>query len=161
AMGNLVDLEAGAVAPDGGVAGPNTTGWKNLMKTPLHVNSGGDLIMDFSAQCGLLTDTTVKSMNGTLDVSEAEAGIRFRIAIYAYNSDGSVGAFVRYAKPSVETDPFAATAEVRDGVTYCDRYQKLAAKFSGLNCTADLTTGAITCASPEELELLIRTLDAH
>lgn len=47
------------------------------------------------------------------------------------------------------------------GVTYCDRYQKLAAKFAGLNCTADLTTGEVTCTDPEELQLILKTLSAH
>jgi hypothetical protein len=47
------------------------------------------------------------------------------------------------------------------GVTYCDRFQKLAATFAGLNCTADLTTGVVTCLDPEELQLILKTLNAH
>ena len=35
------------------------------------------------------------------------------------------------------------------------------AKFSGLNCTADLTTGVVTCADPEELQLILKTLNAN
>jgi hypothetical protein len=46
-------------------------------------------------------------------------------------------------------------------VVYCDRIQTLAAKFAGLNCTADATTGAVTCTNPEELQLILRTLGAH
>ena len=38
---------------------------------------------------------------------------------------------------------------------------KLAAKFAGLNCTADLTTGEVTCTDPEELQLILKTLSAH
>ena len=47
------------------------------------------------------------------------------------------------------------------GLTYCDRYQKLEAKFSGLTCTADPVTGAVSCADPEELRLLLKTLNAQ
>jgi hypothetical protein len=48
-----------------------------------------------------------------------------------------------------------------DGVQYCDRMQTLTAKFAGLNCTADATTGVVTCTDPEELQLILRTLNAN
>jgi len=48
-----------------------------------------------------------------------------------------------------------------DGVVFCDRIQTLRAKFSGLNCTANLETGAVTCATPEELQLILKTLNAN
>jgi len=54
-----------------------------------------------------------------------------------------------------------ALGDEADGVVYCDRIQTLAAKFAGLNCTADATTGVVTCTDPEELRLLLRTLNAN
>jgi hypothetical protein len=35
------------------------------------------------------------------------------------------------------------------------------AKFAGLNCTADLITGAVTCTDPEELRLILKSLNAN
>jgi hypothetical protein len=64
--------------------------------------------------------------------------------------DGSV----KYALPSEE-----GNSEL--GVTYCDRLQRLEAKFAGLNCTANLDTGVVTCEDPEELRLLLETLNAN
>ena len=46
-------------------------------------------------------------------------------------------------------------------ISRCDRFQKLEATFAGINCTADLTTGVVTCADPEELRLLLETMNAH
>ena len=54
-----------------------------------------------------------------------------------------------------------ANKESAEGVVFCDRIQTLAAKFAGLNCTADPTTGVVTCTDPEELRLLLRTLNAN
>lgn len=67
----LVDFKAATVSPDGDATGTaNSTNWRTLMKTPIPVNSGGELVMDFSAQRALLTDTTVKNVNGKPNVSE-------------------------------------------------------------------------------------------
>ena len=41
-------------------------------------------------------------------------------------------------------------------VSYCDRYQRLEARFAGLNCTAD-EDGVVTCTDPETLRLLLKT----
>jgi hypothetical protein len=165
AVGQIIDLEAAALSPDESTTpSSSSTGWRNIMKTAIHTNTNGDLAMDLAMQCALVTDTSVKSMNGTLDVSEAQAGIRFRIAIYPYTSDGSLTGTPAYAEPNNEVVPYPTSLDTRtnrDGVTYCDRYQKLAAKFSGLNCTADLTTGAVTCLDPEELQLILKTLSVH
>ena len=65
-----------------------------------------------------------------------------------------------YAQPSDGADLDTDIPLNGEGVTYCDRYQKLAARFSGLNCTVTLT-GGVTCADPEELQLVLKTLTAH
>lgn len=144
--------------------GTTDTGWVDVLTTHIKTPNGKELAIGASLQCGLITDTTVKSKNGDLDSSAARGKISVRIKIT--QPDNSVV----YAMPAnggdLDTDiplppPDATPLGGPDGVTYADRYQKLAAKFSGLNCTADLTTGAITCTDPEELQLILKTLDAH
>ena len=112
-----------------------------------------DLFIDASLQCGIVTDTTVKSVGGVLDTDEARGTVRVRVAIYRN------GELVGYAQPDAGVD--ATGAPDTDGVVFCDRIQTLTAKFAGLNCTADLETGAVTCADPEELQLILKTLNAN
>ncbi len=67
---------------------------------------------------------------------------------------------VTYAQPSTSVDATNTTTGANGGVVFCDRIQTLAAKFSGLSCTAD-AAGAVTCAKPEELQLILKTLNAN
>lgn len=163
AMGSLVDLEASALSPNEDAGDANTTGWRNVMKTGIQVNSQGDLVMDLAVQCALLTDTTVRSKAGTLDTSKAAAGIRFRIALYPYTDNGVLAGTPIIAQPEDDPatiDAFSSTGD-GTGVTYCERYQELQGQFAGFDCTANTTTGVITCAQEEMLRLLLKTLDAH
>jgi hypothetical protein len=64
------------------------------------------------------------------------------------------------AQPSNGRDLEEVLLDADTGVTYCDRFQKLAARFSGLNCTAG-DDGAVTCADPEELQLILKTMTVH
>jgi hypothetical protein len=80
----------------------------------------------------------VKSKGGTTDTSSATANLRVRVLI-----DGQVGA----AFPSE--------------VVYDKRVQTLSVNLGGFNCTADLTTGAVTCEDPEVIDLLLNTMAAH
>lgn len=83
---------------------------------------------------------------------------------------------VSYAEPN--NTPAAVTGpdgNTGGGLVYCDRQQTLAAKFSGLNCTAapyeftdadgdgidDVVDGSVTCTDPEELQLILKTLNAN
>ncbi len=140
--------------------GTMDTGWVDVLTTHIKTPNGKELAIGASLQCGLVTDTTVRSKGGDLDSSAARGKIAVRVQIT--QPDGSVV----YAMPANGADLPAVPGELPislngDGVTYCDRYQMLAARFSGLNCTADLLTGAVTCEDPEELRLLLKTLDAH
>jgi hypothetical protein len=135
--------------------GTTDTGWQDVLTTHIKTPNGKELAIGASLQCGLVTDTTVRSKNGDLDSSASRGKIAVRIQIT--QPDGSVV----YAQPSNGADLTNDIALSGDGVTYCDRYQKLAAKFSGLNCTADLDTGVVTCADPEELQLILQTLSAN
>ncbi len=126
--------------------------WQVILRSQIKTANQKDLFLGASLQCGIVTDTTVKSLNGSEDTAEARATIRVRVKITA--PDGSVS----YAQPSTGVD---ATNTVGDGIVFCDRIQTLTAKFSGLNCTANLTTGQVTCADPEELQLILKTLNAN
>jgi hypothetical protein len=131
------------------------SGWTTVLKAQIKTANQKDLFINPSLQCGIVTDTTVKSLNGSLDTAEARGTIRVRVKITA--PDGSTS----YAEPN-DTGATADPAERNtDGLVYCDRIQTLKAKFSGLNCDANLTTGEVTCADPEELQLILKTLNAN
>jgi hypothetical protein len=151
----LVALPHAVANDSGGPSATNDTGWVNILTTHIKTPNAKELAVGVSLQCGLITDTSVRSKNGDLDSSAARGKIAVRVAIT--QPDG----VVVYAQPSNGADLSTDIALNGDGVTYCDRYQKLAAKFSGLNCTADLLTGVVTCADPEELQLILKTLTAH
>ena len=138
-----------------GTGGTTDTGWVDILTTHIKTPSGKELAIGASLQCGLITDTTVRSKNGDLDSSAARGKIAVRVQIT--QPDGSVV----YAMPANGADLNTDIPLNGEGVTYCDRYQKLAARFAGLNCTADLTTGVVTCLNPEELELILKTLEAN
>lgn len=148
----LVSLPA-ASAP----TGTQDTGWVDILTTHIKTPNAKELAMGVSLQCGLVTDTTVRSKNGDLDSSAARGRIRVRVEIT--QPDGSVV----YGQPDngadLSTDIPFSSGQI-EGLTYCDRYQKLAAKFSGLTCTAD-AEGVVTCADPEELRLILKTLNAQ
>lgn len=134
-----------------GCAGNGSDGWTSILKQQLKTANQKDLFINASLQCGIVTDTTVKSMNGSSDTAEARGTIRVKVKITA-----PTGA-VTYAQPSTGRD---ATNTVGDGIVFCDRVQTLNAKFSGLNCTVD-ASGMVTCANPEELQLILKTLNAN
>jgi hypothetical protein len=131
------------------------TGWVSILTTHIKTPNAKELAIGVSLQCGIVTDTTVRSKSGTLDSSAAQGRVKVRVKIT--QPDGSV----EYAEPSSGEDLSGVLLSPEPGVTYCDRYQQLAAKFAGLNCTADLVTGAVTCLDPEELQLVLKTLDAN
>lgn len=143
AIDNLIALSKTATDP----AAPGDTGWQDVLETQIKTSSQKDLVFDVALQCGIVTDTTVKSVNGGSSSSTARATIAVRVLV-----DGN---------PASPDNGIDATGGESEGIVYCDRIQTLAAKFSGLNCTADLTTGAVTCADPEELQLILQTLNAN
>ena len=143
AIDELIDLSQTASGP------PNDsgdTGWVDVLRTQIKTSSQKDLTFDVALQCGIVTDTTVKSSGGNQSAATARGTIAVRVLV---DDDP--------AEPDNSIDATKATAE---GVVYCDRLQTLSAKFAGLNCTADATTGAVTCTDPEELRLILRSLNA-
>jgi hypothetical protein len=146
-------IALGATAP----GGTNDTDWVDVLATHIKTPNAKELAIGVSMQCGLITDTTVRSVGGEKDTAAARGRIRVRVKIT--QPDGSVV----YAQPNNGADLSNDISfdNPGGGLTYCDRYQKLEAKFAGLNCTADLETGVVTCTDPEELRLLLQTLNAN
>jgi len=157
AYGMLKTLPACSTTDVAGCGGTADTGWHSILKQQIKLANQKDLFMNASLQCGIVTDTTVKSMNSTstssYDTAEARGTVRVRVKIT--KPDGSV----MYAQPNSGAE-LAAGPGTGEGIVFCDRIQQLKAKFSGLQCTADLTTGVVTCTTPEELQLILKTLNA-
>jgi hypothetical protein len=157
ALSQSADTDPATPAP----TGPTETDWVNILRTHIKTPNAKELAIGVSLQCGIVTDTTVRSKGGDLDSAAAQARIRVRVKIT--QPDGNVV----YAEPDngsvldggvLPVPPVSAT-EPR-GLSYCERFQLLEARFAGLNCTADATTGAVTCTDPETLRLLLKTLHA-
>lgn len=151
----LIDLASAAAATPAN-PGPtaNDTNWVTILTTHIKTPNAKELAIGVSLQCGLVTDTTVRSKNGALDSAAAEGRIKIQVKIT--QPDGSIV----FAQPDNGADLSGVLLDSRTGVTYCDRFQKLSARFSGLNCTVS-ATGAITCTDPEELQLLLKTMSVH
>ena len=149
----LIDL-ASAAASDSVPDDPSDTGWQTILTTHIKTPNAKELAMGVSLQCGLITDTTVRSKGGELDSAAAQSRIKVRVRVT--QPDGTVV----FAEPDNGADLEEVLLEGDSGLTYCDRFQRLAARFAGLNCTAD-AEGVVTCTDPEELQLILKTLNAH
>lgn len=151
AIDRLIELST-AANDDDGTLGSSTTGWVDVLSTQIKTSQQKDLLFDAALQCGLLTDTTVASKGGEKSTSTARASMAVRILL----DKGTPAA--RIAEPTESQDATDATVP---GVVYCDRLQKLEGTFGGYDCTADLTTGEVTCAEEESLRLLLQTMNAN
>ena len=151
----LIDL-ASAAAADPANPGPtaNDTDWVTILTTHIKTPNAKELGIGASLQCGLVTDTTVMSKGGELDSAAAQARIKIRVRITQPDQS------VVFAEPDNGADLDDVLLSKDSGVTYCDRFQKLAARFAGLNCTAD-DEGVVTCTDPEELQLILKTMSVH
>ncbi len=138
--------------------GSKDTGFVTVLQNYIKMPNQKDLKFDVALQCGIVTDTTVKSKGGAKDAAPAHGKISVRVKLTNIDTGES-----RYAEPS---ELGSAPDGGPMGVTYCNRVQRLEAKFAGLNCTVDLdpdslTYGQVSCADPEELHLVLDTLNAN
>ena len=154
AYSSLISLPACNTTDAAGCGNTSDTGWRPVLRQQIKLANQKDLFFNASLQCGIVTDTTVKSLNGSLDSAEARATIRVRIKVTSPNGT------VTYAQPSTGVDANNTASGPNGGVVFCDRIQTLSAKFSGLNCRAD-ADGVVTCSDPEELQLILKTLNAN
>src|SRR4051794_4811329 len=100
----------------------------------MKASSQRDLVFDVAMQCGIVTDTTVKSSGGT----QSSATARGR---------ASVGSLVA-GFPADPTNSIEATKATAEVVVYCDRVQTLAGQVRRAELPADATTGVVTCTDP-------------
>ena len=112
--------------------------------------SNKNVILMGSLETSILTDTTVASSGGTKSSSSAMGSIIVTPQIYACIDSNC---------NTVSSVPAAPI--VPSTVTFDERLQTLSASLLGLGCTANTTTGVITCTSPETIELLLSTTSAH
>jgi hypothetical protein len=117
------------------------TDWTTILSNNLRTPNQKDLFVDVSLECGLYTDTLVKSA-GSKDTAKAEAGV--------------------YVQVLVDDIPMYPGE-----VVFCRRTQTLTALFGGImeSCTDLNGDGTITydeCTwTPEELELVLDTMNAN
>ncbi len=157
ALDDLIALGTSAdTDPTGPPPASTDTGWVNVLRTFIKAPGGKELALGVSLQCGIVTDTTVKSVGGNQDTSTSRGRVRVRVKLT--HPDGAIS----FGEPAngIDAEFDQSNPSTVEGLTYCDRVQRLEAKFAGLTCTANLTTGVVTCTNPEELRLLLKTLNA-
>lgn len=118
------------------------------IKVPSAANK--NVILMGSLETSILTDTTVASSGGTKSTSSAMGSIIVTPQIYQCLDSNC---------NTVSNTPAAPI--VPSKVTFDERLQTLSASLAGLGCTANTTTGVITCTAPETIELLLSTTSAH
>jgi len=128
---------------------PETTGtgdWITVLDNVIKTAKNKDMFISGSLECGLFTQTLVRSKNMKKDTSTASVSIQVRALV-----DGNV------VPPGI--------------VTYAARTQTLSATLEGaiagcLNIVTNLD-GSLSivldpdCVTPEEIELILNTLSAH
>ncbi|MGZ3798167.1 MAG: hypothetical protein ACXVB1_17475 [Pseudobdellovibrionaceae bacterium] len=112
-------------------------GWRTIIPTTISTSMNKALQINVSLECGLYTNTVVKSQNMVTDTSSAYAGVDVQVLI-----DG------KPASPGV--------------VTFCNRMQQLTATLQGalLSCTDILNMSSCT-TTPEVIGLLQETMSAN
>jgi hypothetical protein len=131
-------------------------GWVTVIQ-PITVKppNDKDLVMNFSAECGLTTDTTVMSRKLAKASAKAEAMVEIQVLV-----DGN---------PVIVGPPMTdAGGMVRTGksVIFARRSQELIASFGGgfPQCYDELTGNYIikdSCLEKEELQLILDTMSAN
>ena len=112
-------------------------GWRTIIPTSISTSMNKALQINVSLECGLYTNTVVKSQNMVTDASSAFAGVDVQVLI-----DG------KPAQPGI--------------VTFCNRMQQLTATLQGalLSCTDILNMSSCT-TTPEIIGLLQETMSAN
>lgn len=133
--------KASAFFGDIAILNSTNLGWTQIMSTTMKSASQRTLFIQPSLECGLYTETTVRSRGGKRDTSTASATIQMQVLV-----DGVPAA------PGV--------------VVYCSRTQQLSASLGGIlqSCTDTNGDGTITATecemTDEEISLMLNTMDA-
>ena len=143
-----------------------THSWDPVLASFVRVPQQEDLVFDVALQCGLYTDTLVKSSGGNKDTSSAEASVAVRVAIQEFLGVDGAG-------DDILGEPSYALPNGDGGVVYCKRRQVLSATLQGiienLLCFPENDAGVPTfdpdapgCdLADEEIQLILETLNAN
>ncbi|HZD59239.1 MAG TPA: hypothetical protein VE439_02140 [Anaerolineae bacterium] len=123
---------------------PDSTPWTTIFESDIRCAEQKDLLVDAALECGLYTDTLVRSKDAVKDTSNANASIKVRVLV-----DGN------------EPSP-ALPGEV----CFAARSQTLSATLQGILSGTDLNGDGIISldectTSPEEIQLILDTMGAH
>src|SRR5215813_12098312 len=124
------------------------------IKTPSAANK--NVLVMATLESSILTNTIVASKNGEKSVASASGSVIVVPKVYLCPSNdcsGASGTLVDITTIGGSVTP--------DHVTFNQRTQTLSASLAGLNCTANTTTGVITCTDPEVIGLLLSTMSAN
>jgi len=124
--------------------------WTTILAQNIKTPNMKDLFIDVSLQCGIYTETVVKSKNMQKDQAKAVGTISVRVKVV----DTATEDLVAYALP-----PFDET-NWNDGVVFAMRAQTLWAVLQG---EVELITDplGIIVVAPAEIGLILDTMDAH
>ena len=108
-----------------------TNSWDPVLSTYVKIPQDKELVFDVSLECGLYTDTLVRSKGGTKDTSTAMAAVKVHVALERIEGVDADGDFILGEKF------YAYPGEEDSGVTFCKREQQLMAKFQGIFQTCE------------------------
>ncbi len=136
---------------------PEVVGPKVLYSTfKVPSASNKNVLLMAALETAILTDTQVASKGGNQSTATAKGSIVVTPIVYQCPSNDCTGAH----GPLVDVTTLGATV-IPNKVTFNERVQTLTANLLGLNCTANLTTGVVTCTDPEVIDLVLSTTSAH
>jgi len=134
-----------ATAKMGDIAWLDTSnGWTRILTQNIKTPNGKELFIDVSLQCGIYTNTSVKSKNMQKDLAKAVGTISVRVSVVNTATDD----LVAWAWPG------------DDGVVFAMRSQTLWAVLQG-QVALDENDDGIVIVAEEEIGLVLDTMDAH
>lgn len=148
----------------------STNSFESIMAASIHVAQQKDINVNVSIECGLMTETIVRSKGKKAgddpDLALAEATVKIRVAVY--DETGTTELTDVSVLPAFDLTDDATDNPTNLPVTYCKRTQELTAALQGyigdLSCF-DPDTGAFLpgCDAlyDEEIGLMLKTMNAN
>ena len=130
---------------------PDGISWKTVdgLSGTLHKAQRKDLVIDVSLECGIYTETEVKSKGGNKEESNAEGSVMVRVK-YTNIDSGDTG--------------FMTTSE-DVGILFCQRSETLSAELQGLidGCIDEdgHIINTLECLDDETISLILATMNAN
>jgi len=115
-----------------------THSWDPVLSTYIKIPQDKELVFDVSLECGLYTDTLVRSKGGSKDTSTAMADVKVHVFLQRILGADENGDFILS-----DAKIYAYPGDEDSGVTFCRREQQLMAKFQGIFQTCEETVVVI------------------